>query len=155
MLITDYLKKECIIIDLEAGEKEALISKLAEIQFGRYPGIDREEAFEGLTEREAVLSTGIGNGIAIPHARLQSSTDITVSIGLVKGEVDFEAIDHEPVKIIFLVFFPKEDVSLQIRFLARISRLLTHTSLKENLLSCRSAEEVIDAFRQYEAQHFH
>ncbi len=155
MLITDYLKKECIIIDLEACQKEVLISKLAEIQFERHPEIDREEAFAGLLEREEVLTTGIGNGIAIPHARLQSSTGITVSFGLVQGETDFDAIDSQPVQIIFLVFFPKDDVSLQLRFLARISRLLTHTSLKEDLLSCRSPEEVIDAFQQYEAQHFH
>lgn len=155
MLITDYLDKACIAVDLESGKKESLIEQLAEMQFARYPDIDRDEAMAGLRDREQVLSTGIGNGIAIPHARLQSSTGITVSFGLVREGADFDAIDKQPVRIVFLVFFPKDDVSLQLRFLARISRLLTHTSLKEDLLSCRSAAEVVDAFSQYEAQHFH
>lgn len=155
MLITDYLDHDCIVVDLEAGPKETLISRLAELQFEKYPGIDRDEAVAGLYEREELLSTGIGSGVAIPHARLQSSSDITVSFGLVQGETDFDAIDKQPVRIVFLVFFPKDDVGLQLRFLARISRLLTHTSLKDDLLSCRSPKEVIDAFKQYEAQHFH
>ena len=155
MLITEYLKSECIIIDLEAGSKEVLISELAELMLKQYPEIDRDEAMVGLQDRENVLSTGIGNGVAIPHARLQSSSGISVSFGLVQGGTDFDAIDKQPVQIIFLVFFPKDEVGLQPRFLARISRLLTHTSLKEDLLACQTPEEVIDAFRQYEAKHFH
>lgn len=155
MLITDYLDKECIAVDLNPDKKEVLIERLAELLLKKHSGIDRDEAFAGLQARESVLSTGIGSGVAIPHARLQSSSNITVSFGLVRGGADFNAIDKQPVQIICLVFFPKKEVNLQIRFLARISRLLTHTSLKEDLLSCRSAEEVINAFSQYEAQHFH
>lgn len=155
MLITDYLNQKCIVVNLKAGQKEKIITELAELQFVNYPEIDREEAISGLSEREKILSTGIGNGIAIPHARLNSSRQISVSIGLVQGETEFEAIDNQPVRIIFLVFFPKEEVNLQLRFLARISRLLRDAALREDLLSCESPEDVIDVFKQFEAQHFH
>jgi len=155
MLITDYLIQECIAVDLKAGKKEQIIMELAELQFANYPQIDRAEAIAGLSEREKILSTGIGKGIAIPHARLKSSRRISVSFGLMQGETDFEAIDNQPVKIIFLVFFPKDEVNLQLRFLARISRLLRDAALREKLLSCKSSEGVIEAFKQFEAQHFH
>ncbi|MBT4088039.1 MAG: PTS sugar transporter subunit IIA [Deltaproteobacteria bacterium] len=155
MLITDYLIKECIAVNLKAGEKEKIISELAELQFENYPEIDKDEAIVGLSEREKILSTGIGKGIAIPHARLESSRRISVSFGLMQGETDFEAIDNQPVRIIFLIFFPKDEVNLQLRFLARISRLLRDAALREKLLSCECPEDVIDTFRQFEAQHFH
>jgi len=155
MLITDYLNQKCIVVNLKAGEKEGIIAELAELQFETYPEIDREEALFGLSEREKILSTGIGNEIAIPHARLNSSQHITVSVGLVQGETDFEAFDNQPVRIVFLVFFPKEEVNQQLRFLARISRLLRDAALRQNLLSCESPERVIDVFREFEARHFH
>lgn len=155
MLITDYLIHECIAVNLKAGKKERIITELAELQFANYPEIDRAEAIAGLSEREKVLSTGIGNGIAIPHARLKSSHRISVSVGLMQGETDFEAIDHQPVRIIFLVFFPKEEINLQLRFLARISRLLKDEALRERLLSCECPDDVIEVFKQFEAQHFH
>jgi len=155
MLITDYLDRECIILDLETETKEVLIARLADLQFKKHPEINQDEALAGLLERESILSTGIGNGIAIPHARLLSSRNITVSFGLIKGETDFDAIDNQPVRMIFLVFFPKENVNLQLRFLARISRLLKQASFNEGLLSCQSPQEVIDTFKQFEAQHFH
>lgn len=155
MLITDYLDSDCIITDLGPDSKEALISQLAEVQFEKHVGLDREEALTGLIEREKVLSTGIGNGIAIPHARISSVDRITVSFGLVKEAVDFDAIDAKPVRIICLIFFPSDDVTLQLRFLARVSRLLSSTELRETLLDCRTPAEIIDAFSHYEAQHFH
>ncbi len=155
MLITDYLNRDCIILDLEAESKEVLIARLADIQFKKHPEINRDEAMAGLLERESILSTAIGNGVAIPHARLVSSRDITVAVGLIRGETDFDAIDNQPVRMIFLVFFPKDNVNLQLRFLARISRLLKQASFNEELLSCQSPQEVIDTFTQFEAQHFH
>ncbi|MFH2132554.1 MAG: PTS sugar transporter subunit IIA [bacterium] len=155
MLITDYLKKECIVVNLKAEKKDQLITALAELQFENHPEIDREEAIAGLYEREKILSTGIGEGIAIPHARLKSIDRISVSCGLLQDEADFDAIDAKPVKMIFLVFFPEDEVNLQLRFLARISRLLRHAELRENLLCCHRPEDVIDVFRQFEADHFH
>ncbi len=155
MLITDYLKKECIQIFLEGEGKEDLIKKLANSHFLHHPLIDKKEALSGLFERENLLTTGIGNGIAIPHARLESSQEISVSFGLLKTPMDFNSLDSEPVKIIFLIFFPKEKVNLQLRFLARVSRLLSNKTLIGNLCNSETSEEVITIFKEYESKHFH
>ncbi len=155
MLILDYLKKECISIDLKGENKEEVLKELAELQFDSYPNVDRKEAFESLFEREELLSTGIGEGIAIPHARIKSSKEISVAFGLLKKDIDFSSLDNKPVRIIFLIFFPKDEVSLQIRFLARVSRLLKHSSLHDDLFKCTSQEEVINTIKQYEKKHFH
>ncbi len=117
--------------------------------------MDRQEAFDSLFEREALLSTGIGEGIAIPHARIKSCTKISVAFGLLKKDIDFSTLDNKPVRIIFLIFFPKDEVSLQIRFLARVSRLLKQTSLHNDLFKCNNQEDVIKTIKQYEKTHFH
>ncbi|MCP4757618.1 MAG: PTS sugar transporter subunit IIA [Proteobacteria bacterium] len=155
MLITDFLKKECINVDLQAGSKEEIIKELAELLLKYHPEIDKEEAYAGLFEREKLLSTGIGEGVAIPHARLESSRKISVAFGLVHKETDFGSLDNKPVKIVFLIFFPKDEVNLQLRFLARVSRLLRDASLYESLYESQSPEEVVAVFKQYEDHHFH
>lgn len=155
MLITDYLKKECIHVFLDGNGKDDLIKKLAEAHFIQFPLIDSKEALSGLFERESLLTTGIGKGIAIPHARLESCREISVSLGLLKTPIDFDSLDREPVKIMFLIFFPKEKVNLQLRFLARVSRLLSNIDLVNNLCSSQTSDEIITIFKEYEAEHFH
>ncbi len=155
MLITDYLKKECIIVDLKSNTKEEMIEELAEPLFQFHPEVDRKEALAGLHEREKLLSTGIGNGIAIPHTQIESSKEISVAFGIMHSDLDFDTLDKKPVRIVVLILFPKDNVSLQLRFLARVSRLLQHASLNESLYECQNPEEVIDTFKHYEEKHFH
>lgn len=155
MLISDYLFKECICVDLQGNTKEEVINELAELQFLAHPDIDREETMAGLFDREDLLTTGIGNGIAIPHARISSVSNICVSFGMLQKDVDFQSLDEKPVRIVFLILFPKDQVNLQLRFLARVSRLLQHTTLHDALYTCKSPEDVIKTFQEYEEQHFH
>ncbi|MBU2515436.1 PTS sugar transporter subunit IIA [bacterium] len=155
MLISDHLNIECICVDLKGETKEDILKELAELNFKAHPDIDRDETLASLFEREQVLSTGIGEGIAIPHARASSCSEIFVSFGILRREVDFNALDNKPVRIVFLILFPKDQVNLQLRFLARVSRLLQHTSLHDDLYKCESPEEVINTFRKYEEKHFH
>jgi len=155
MLISDYLDKDCITVALQAKSKEDLINQLAELQFRRHPELSSAEALSELFEREKVLSTGIGKGIAIPHARLQSCQRISVSFGLVQNDLDYASLDGQPVRIVLLIFFPKQEVNLQLRFLARASRLLQQETLRRDLIDCSTPEAVIAAFKRYEAVHFH
>lgn len=155
MLISDHLNKESICVDLKGESKEDILKELAELSFKIHPELDREEVLAGLFEREKVLSTGIGEGIAIPHARVGNCDEICISFGLLRKEVDFQTLDNKPVKIVFLILFPKDKVNLQLRFLARVSRVLQHTILREELIKCESAEDVILTFQKYEEQHFH
>jgi len=155
MLITDYLKEECIDISLSGENKEELIKKLLDLIIKKDPEINRDEALSDLFAREKLESTAIGNGVAIPHARVEKVSDIRVAVGLLNYDLDFDPIDNKPVEFIFLILFPKDKVGLQLRFLARVARLLQQEGLHGNLLACKSAKEVVDTFKIYEEEHFH
>ena len=155
MLITDYLKEECIDISLSGENREEVIKKLLDLILKSDPGINREEALEDLFAREKLESTAIGKGVAIPHARVEKTSGIKVAFGLLKDGLDFDSIDNKPVELVFLILFPKEEVGLQLRFLARVARLLQQKGLHGNLLVCKSEKEVMDIFKIYEEKHFH
>lgn len=155
MLITDYLKEECIRVNLECKSKDEVLQELVNLQFVAHPEVDKEETIASLYERENVLSTGIGEGIAIPHARIGSCDEVYVSFGLLKDGVDFNSLDKRPVKIVFLILFPKDKVNLQLRFLARVSRILQNNTLHDDLENCKEPADVIEVFKKYEEKHFH
>ena len=155
MRITDYLKKECIRIYLEGNSKEETIKELADLIFQNYPGINRDEALKGIFEREKLDSTAIGKGVAIPHSRIESGKDISVAFGMLREGADFNSLDGKPVRLVFLILFPKTKVNLQLRFLARVARILQHSELYNNLFDCKSPEDVLATFKQYEDRHFH
>ena len=155
MLITDYLKQECIDISLSGENKEEIIKQLLDLIIKSDPGVNREEALEDIFAREKLESTAIGNGVAIPHARVEKVSGIKVAFGFLKDNLDFDPIDNKPVELVFLILFPKQEVGLQLRFLARVARLLQQKGLHNNLLLCKSAEEVIGTIKVYEEKHFH
>ena len=155
MLIRDYLKEECIDLFLSGETKEDIIKKLLDLILKSDHEINREEALEDLFAREKLETTAIGHGVAIPHARIEKASGIKVAFGFLKDTLDFEPIDKKPVELVFLILFPKEEVGLQLRFLARVARLLQQKGLHGNLLECKSAKEVLDTFKVYEEKHFH
>ena len=155
MLITDYLKKECIKISLEGNSKEEIIKELLDVIVSNCKGINREETLSAVLKREDIESTSIGSGIAIPHARIGSCEDICACIGLLPDGMDLNSIDGKPVKIVFLILFPENKINLQLRFLARIARLLHDTKLSDALLECTNPENIISTFTDYENRHFH
>ena len=155
MLITDYLPQDCIKTNLTGSNKQEIIDKLAELIFQRFPEIDKNEALEGIWEREKLMSTGIGEGVAIPHARIESSPEIVTALGLLPTQINFDSLDGKPVKLVVLILFPKDEVSLQLKYLARVSRLLQKTSLHDDLFQCQSAEQVLKTIKKYEETHVH
>ena len=155
MLITDYLKEECIDISLSGENREEVIKQLLDLILKSDPGINREEALEDLFAREKLESTAIGNGIAIPHARVEKVSDIKVAFGLLKDNLDFDPIDKKPVELVILILFPKKEVGLQLRFLARVARVLQQSGLHDSLLACKSEKDVVATFKIYEEKHFH
>ena len=153
MQITNYLKKECIHLEVPNGNKNDVIRELAHLLLRFHPEIDVEEAITGLLERESVLSTGIGGGVAIPHARLDSCRNICIALGLLTKEIDFKSLDNKPVHLVFLILFPKNKVSLQLKTLAKLSRILLKEELTKKLLRAKTAEDVIGEFEAYERKH--
>lgn len=133
-----------IALDVEASSKRQLLRELAEL-VARDLGVDPETILEALLEREKLGSTAIGEGIAIPHARVESIDDLVGAfIRLVKG-VDFDALDEEPVDLIFLLLAPAATSSAEhLRILAKLARALRDPELREALRHAETPERVLE-----------
>ncbi len=153
MRLTDFLEKEHIKVFLEGKNKEELINELADILLSEHSDSQIVEAKKAIFEREKVSSTGIGSGVAIPHARIDFADDLIAACGLTSAPVNFESLDDQPVKVIFLILCPKSKPTLQIRFLARSSRILNDKQLREILFTCTTVDEVYQTIVDYEDKH--
>ncbi|WP_155308436.1 PTS sugar transporter subunit IIA [Desulfosarcina ovata] len=142
MKILDVLDKEAILVDLKAKDKIGILNELV-APTARITGIDPNDMVRVLMERERLGSTGIGDGIGIPHGKLKNLERLVLGFGLSRKGVDFESIDGRPTHLFFLLITPEHATDLHLKLLARISRMLKKDSLKEMLMKAGSAEEVI------------
>lgn len=150
MLLTELLSIERIKIPLESQNKDDLLRELVDVAAG--PGApDREDLLRAVREREAVLSTGIGHGVAIPHGKSSAVNDLRMAAGRSAGPVDFDALDGEPVSLFFLLVGPESAAGPHIKALSRISRLVRKDEVREKLVGARDAAEFLDALREAES----
>ena len=144
MNIQDMLKKEFIIEDLKSRTKKETLVELADVFLRDDKDIDRDAMIEVLLEREKLGSTGIGDGIAIPHGKLAGLEKLVVSFGRSRGGVDFDSLDGKPVYIFFLLMAPENSAGQHLKALARISRMLKDVSFRESLINAESSENIYD-----------
>ncbi len=151
MNISQYLEEAKIVLDLKAKDKEEAIKNLAEV-FKDDKGIKDFKSFlDDVFERENLGTTGIGLGIALPHARSESVDSFVIGIGRVKDGVNFGSLDGEPVKLIFLMGTPKEKVQSYLKLLAHLTRLLKRESVRTPLFQAKTASEIIEIFKKEES----
>lgn len=143
MKLSSILENELIDVNLEANSKEEAIRKLVDRASTQIKEISSDKIFHYVMERESQLSTGIGEGVAIPHARIKEVEDFIVTIGLMHKGVDFDTKDKEPVKIIILILTNNFKNNFMIQSLAAFSKLLKNYDTRENLLKAKSAVDVI------------
>jgi PTS system nitrogen regulatory IIA component len=150
--VFELLDKRYILTNLQEKPKEELIKEMISfLPHTEIADISSEEIVQAILKRESLESTGIGNGIAIPHTRLSSIKNFYIILGLSKKGVDFEAIDRKPVHIIFLVLAREDDKTLYIRILARLARLLHNEEFRNSLLEQNSPEDVIHFIKRFES----
>ena len=142
MQITDMFRKQYIIEDLQARSKRAVLAELSEIFTRDHSGIQGEAMVDVLLDREKLGSTGIGDGIAIPHGKLKGLDSLVISFGRSREGIDFDAIDGKPVHIFFLLMAPESSTGQHLKALAKISRMLKDQEFRSDLMSARSAEEI-------------
>jgi PTS system nitrogen regulatory IIA component len=127
---------------------EELVEHLATVQ----PGINAGELLKALLEREKLGSTGIGNGIAIPHGKLAGLSDIILVFARSTAGVPFEAIDGKPIHLIFLLVAPANSTGGHLKALARLSRLLKNDSFRKTLLTAATAQDILRAIADEDNQ---
>ena len=125
MLLTDMLKLEQIKVPLAASHKQGAIQELVDLLAGQGKLLDRDKAYQAVLEREQTRTTGIGEGVAIPHGKTPAVDNLVIALGKAPAGVDFEAIDGKPVTLILLLLSPADRTGPHIQALARISRLIS------------------------------
>lgn len=149
--LLDILTPKCIKVPLEATEKKAAIEELVQVLADAGRVEDVTAVTEAIWERERAKTTGIGLGLAIPHAKPATETKLAMAIGRPAAPIDFASIDKQPVRLIVLLSSPPNKTSDHIQTLARVSRLLTDAAFREEVYEAESAQELFDLLREREA----
>jgi PTS system nitrogen regulatory IIA component len=142
MNIADILDEDSIIAELTARDKKGVLEELVSVLVTHKRLPDKEKPVEILLERERLGSTGIGDGIAIPHGKLKGIQRIICSFGRTKAGIDFQSIDERPTHLFFLLLAPEDSASEHLQALARLSRLLKDDHLRKRLLEADSKEDI-------------
>ena len=150
MNISKYLKEERICLNLEAVEKKAAIRELAGFIHVAKEVTNYKSFLKDVFEREKVGTTGIGDGIAIPHARTDAVSEFVIAFGKSTKGVEFQSLDSKPVKLVFLMGAPKQNINGYLMILARLTRLLKKFEFRKSLMEASDAKEIIEIFRKTE-----
>ena len=108
MNVLDILEENCVALDLEIADKSELVSKLVDLLESAGVVTDREEVVQRVLEREKLMSTGIGGGVAIPHAQCRGASKLAIALARTKDGVEFDALDGKPVRLFFMIIGPEE-----------------------------------------------
>jgi fructose-specific phosphotransferase system IIA component len=154
MRISDILTEDLVVTGLEGNSKDAIINALIDL-VGQSPKVlDKEKVRTAIFDRERIMSTGVGNGFAIPHGKTDAVSDIVAAFAVTAKPIDYESLDEKPVRLVFLLVGKDNLVGPHIKLLSRISRLMNKEEFRRRLLESRNSREVLDLFRQEEATYF-
>lgn len=142
MNLGDLLEKDLILPKLKAGTKKQVLAELVAAAADKLPELERDTALEVLIEREKLGTTGIGNGIAIPHGKMDHLENIVVVVGRSVLGVEFDALDQKPCHIFFLVLAPEQVAGLHLRVLAHISRLLKEEAFRKAFVEAETGDDL-------------
>ncbi|KIH76574.1 PTS IIA-like nitrogen-regulatory protein PtsN [Geoalkalibacter ferrihydriticus] len=142
MKISDLLKPDALVADLKATDKNALLEELTAALVRVEKGLDRSLVVDVLKERERLGSTGIGDGVAIPHGKLKNIDHLMLSFGRSLEGIDFDAMDGRPAHLFFLLIAPEDSVGIHLKTLARISKLLKTPQARERLMQATDAGDI-------------
>jgi len=153
MKINGLLQPEDIIPSLVSETKDQLLLELAVKAEGRHPHLKRVEIFQVLQERERLGSTGIGDGIAIPHGKMKRTGDILLVFGRSIKGVDYDALDGRKVHLFFLLIAPEEAFGIHLKMLGRISRILKDPAVRKGLLEAPDAAAIYGIIQEQDSRY--
>ncbi len=151
MKISDILDEKVVLTNLTGQSKDDIITALVDLIATSPKVLDKEKVRTAVFEREKIMSTGVGNGFAIPHGKTDSVSDTVAAFAVTAEPIDYQSLDEKPVRLIFLLVGKDNMVGPHIKLLSRISRLMNKEEFRSRLLAARTPREVIETFRQEEA----
>ena len=147
MKILDVLRKQSITVDLKATDKKGVLEELV-ASVAAFSNAVPEEMVRVLLDRERLGSTGIGNGIGIPHGKLKGLEKLVLGFGISRKGVDFESMDNRPTYLFFLLITPEDSTGPHLKLLARISRILKSVPFREKLMNAADQDEIFELIRE-------
>jgi len=150
MRLTEILKPQNIQVPLVAKNKTEAISELVNLLSTTGEVKNSKQVLDAVLEREATRTTGIGNGLAIPHGKCTGVDHLVMAIGRPAAPIDFQAIDGRPVNLIWLLASPPDQTGPHIHALARISRLMTIDKFRQSLAAAQTSQDLYNAIVQQE-----
>ena len=150
MKICDLLSEDKIIPGLKGKTKEEVINELIDLFTEDKTVTDINCVRESVLEREKIMSTGVGKGFAIPHAKTDCVAEIIAAFGVAKESIEFNALDNQPVNLIFLLVGKENLVGPHIKLLSRISRMMNKDEFRESLANASSVSEIREIFLEEE-----
>ena len=148
MILTDYIGEDCVLSDLEHNDKPGTLKELTHLLFERknLKGVDA--ALYQIMAREGTESTGIGHGIAVPHARVSGLKTLHCAVGRFKEGLDFAAIDKKPVHLVFLICYPPKQQTTYLNFVATVAKLLHDDAHLKAILKAKTNKDVFDVLHE-------
>jgi fructose-specific phosphotransferase system IIA component len=154
MKIVDLLNEQVVRTNLPGTSKNDVINAIIDLAASQERVLDKEKVREAIFEREKIMSTGVGAGFAIPHAKSDAVSDIVAAFAVTSQPIDYQSLDDQPVRIVFLLVGRENMVGPHIKLLSRISRLMNNEEFRKRLLGAATPKDVLEIFRKEEATHF-
>jgi fructose-specific phosphotransferase system IIA component len=151
MKITDILNEQVVRTNLLGTSKEQIINAMIELAATQEKVLDKEKMRAAIFEREKIMSTGVGSGFAIPHGKTDAVSDIVASFAVTAQPINYQSLDDQPVRMIFLLVGRDNMVGPHIKLLSRISRLMNKEDFRKKLLTATSPADILNFFRQEES----
>jgi PTS system fructose-specific IIC component len=150
-MLEKFMNKDLIFVTDKVKGKYELLEDMVDRTLGKGVIMTREPIIHEIKKREKLESTGVIEGVAIPHARTEAVKDLLLEIAIVKDGLDFESLDNKPVYIVFLIVAPEEARKKYIRVLARISRMCRQKDFRERLKDADSPEDVYEIIKEFDS----
>jgi fructose PTS system EIIBC or EIIC component len=154
MKIYELLNKSVVIPELKGRNKEEIINELVDLFKDDPRVLDLEKVRQSVLEREKIMSTGVGKGFAIPHGKTNAVNEVLAAFGKTSLPLDYQALDNQPVNLVFLLVGKENLVSTHIKLLSRISRMMNKDDFRKALAQAASDDEIIGMFRKEEENYF-
>lgn len=142
------LQEEDIILNIEAKSKDGAMKELAGTLHKHCTNVNIESIYQILRDREQIGSTGVGNGIALPHGKMKELDQILLGFGRSRNGIGFDSIDNQPVHLLVMLLSPVHIIDQYLKTLAGISRLLKHPETRRTLRTTESKKEILDIFQK-------
>lgn len=154
MKISDILTEEVIATHLPGSTKEEVLDNIIELAAHSPNMKNKEKVRAAILERERIMSTGVGRGVAVPHGKCDGVSDTVTAFAVTDKPVDFKSLDGQPVQLMFLLVGRENSVGAHLKLLSRISRLMSSDGFRNKLIAANSPAEVVELFRKEEEQYF-